>query len=59
MYHDKKMLNNCISIMRSLLYILYRVYMPWMLNRLQDLVLTDSSYQVIKTVYPRVGKNLF
>lgn len=59
MYHDKKMLNNCISIMRSLLYILYRVYIPWMLNRLQDLVLTDSSYQVIKTVYPRVGKNLF
>lgn len=59
MYHDKKMLNNCISIMRNLLYILYRVYMPWMLNRLQDLVLTDSSYQVIKTVYPRVGKNLF
>ena len=59
MYHDKKMLNNCISIMRSLLYILYRVYIPWMLNRLQDLVLTGSSYQVIKTVYPRVGKNLF
>lgn len=52
------MLYNRILIMYSLLYMLYIAYMLWMLNGLWDLVLTGSSYQVIKTVYPRVGKNL-